>query len=160
RPGGMVNALALAGEQVYVGGAFAGAGPPLAKIARLARIKPDGALDTGWAPAPDDAVLALTTVGSTVYAGGWFSTIGGQPATAMAAISATTGAVAAFNPADSAVLALTASGSTVYAAGNFGTFLGQTRRGLAAFDATTGALSGWNPNVVGTPSALQASAAT
>jgi hypothetical protein len=58
--------------------------------------------------------------GNTVYAGGFFRTIGGQARTAIAAINATTGEVGDWNPGrDGIVWSLKPDGSTLYAGGLF-----------------------------------------
>ena len=70
---------------------------------------------------------ALAVSGSTVYAGGTFSSIGGQSRNRIAALDASTGDATAWDPnASNAVFALAVSGSTVYAGGDFTTIGGQT----------------------------------
>ena len=91
--------------------------------------------------------------GRAVYAGGTFTSIGGQPRTAIAALDVASGAVTAFDPNPTGdfpwVVALAVSGSTVYAAGEFTGIGGQPRTQIAALDATSGAATVWNPNVNG-----------
>ena len=108
--------------------------------------RPTAPLDATWNPAPDGAVDELVRSGSTVYARGSFTTIGGVARQRLAALDATTGAATAWNPApDDAVTALAATGSTIYVAGAFGTIAGEARQGLAALDATTGAATRRGP---------------
>ena len=58
--------------------------------------------------------------GNTVYVGGIFTSIGGQPRNRIAAIDATTGLATAWNPnADSWEQSLAVSGGIVYAGGAF-----------------------------------------
>ncbi|MFH1148976.1 MAG: IPT/TIG domain-containing protein, partial [Actinomycetota bacterium] len=93
--------------------------------------------------------LAVSGNGSTVYAGGVFTSIGGQARNRIAALDASTGAATAWNPnANGPVIALAVSGdsSTVYAAGWFQTIGGQARNTIAALDASTGAATAWNAN--------------
>jgi len=83
--------------------------------------------------------------GSTVYAVGFFQSIGGQSRNYIAALDASTGAATAWDPnAGYAVYALAVDGSTVYATGDFITIGGQPRAGLAALDAATGAPTAWD----------------
>ena len=66
-------------------------------------------------------MYALALAGSTVYAGGEFGTIGGQPRRSLAALDAQTGAVSSWDAAlDGSVYALAVKGSTLYA----GTYAG------------------------------------
>jgi hypothetical protein len=147
-PAGAVNTLVAGGSRVVVGGDFAGAGPPLAEIRGVARIKPDGSLDTSWnpAPQPDPAVQTLALAGSTLYIGGKFTRIGGFDRNHLAAVNATTGAVTGWNP-DAEWIAndIAVAGSVVYLGGEFDAMGGQPRSHLAAVNATTGALTAWNP---------------
>ncbi|MBI2618691.1 MAG: fibronectin type III domain-containing protein, partial [Ignavibacteriales bacterium] len=88
--------------------------------------------------------------GSTVYAGGLFTSIGGQTRNRIAALDASTGLATSWNPnANSNVYALAVSGSTVYAGGAFTSVGGQTRNYIAALDASTGGATSWDPNANG-----------
>ena len=91
---------------------------------------------TAWNPNPNGAVHALAVSGSTVYAGGGFTSIGGQRRHGLAALDTQTGTATPWNPnADNDVNALAVSGSTVYAGGYFTSIGGQVRPNLAALDA-------------------------
>jgi hypothetical protein len=100
-------------------------------------------------------VLGLSVNGSTVYAGGTFTNIGGQARNRIAAIDASTGSATAWNPdaggagGGGNVRALLVNGSTVYAGGLFYSIGGQTRECLAALDAATGSATSWNPTAGG-----------
>jgi len=133
----------------YIGGKFTRVGG-IARN-RIARILPNGLVDRHWDPDADGGaqtgVLALAVSGSTVYVGGEFGSIGGQPRNKIAALDAVTGQATAWDPnANATVEALAVSGSTVYAAGWFTGIGGQPRNNLAALDAVTGAATAWNPN--------------
>ncbi len=130
----------------YIGGSFtAVAGVPRAN---LAHIRADMTLDA-WNPGANDAVNSLLVAnGSTVYACGVFTSIGGQSRNYIAALDAGTGQVHVgphWPGADGAVYAIAVSGSTVYAGGGFASIGGQSRSDIAALDASTGLATPWNP---------------
>jgi hypothetical protein len=169
-PGGRVQSIAFGGGHAYVGGAFAGAGAPLASVAGLARLSASGAFDTSWNPAPQSAagtpparISALAVQAGTLYAAGRFVSLGGQTRQGLAAIDATSGAVTAWNPGavSGRLLTLAPAGGVLYLGGGTITVDGQTRNGLAAFDTATGELLPWNPDVSdGEVRALAVSGAT
>jgi len=83
--------------------------------------------------------------GGMVYAGGYFTSIGGQPRNRLAAIDST-GTATAWNPGvGGTVEALAVDGGTVYAGGNFTQVGGQPRNRIAAIDAA-GSVTSWDPN--------------
>jgi hypothetical protein len=149
-----VDTVAVSGSVAYIGGDFAGAGSPIAEIAGVAKITPDGRLDTAFnAHAEGTAIVnALAVSGSTLYVGGQLFTIGGQERLSLAAVETGSGAVTPWNPAPNlTVEALAVSGSTVYVAGTFTSVEtnlkpgGTPRKGLAAIEASTGKATSWNP---------------
>ncbi len=184
-----VDDIALSGTTLYVGGAFTtiGAGAPARE--RLAAVctanNCEGAVEaahaTAWAPNANSTVKTIKISGSTVYAGGAFTTIGvgATVRNRIAAICATNnceGAVeaahaTAWNPnANNEVNAIQLSGSTVYAGGKF-TKIGvgePTRNRIAAICATNnceGAVeaahaTAWNPNANAEVSTLTVSGST
>ena len=143
-----VYALAVSGSTVYAGGVFTSIGGQTRN--RIAAI--DTA--TGTADKLESEcnrffpnVYALAVSGSTVYAGGGFTSIGGQTRNRIAAIDTATGTATSWNPnASGSVNALAVSGSTVYVCGGFTSIGGQTRNHIAALDASTGNATSWNPN--------------
>ena len=144
--GGVVHALAVAGDALYLGGSFATVNGSLAALKRdrrnLAAVSSDTGLDRGWDPDADAVVRALAVAGGTVFAGGDFATVNRSAARGrLAALDAQTGAARPWAPtADGPVRALALYGSTVFAGGDFANVNGGVARsGLAAFDATSGA---------------------
>jgi hypothetical protein len=94
-----------------------------------------------------------------VFAGGTFTTIGGQPRHRLAAVDAQ-GAALSWNPAPNGnVDALAVSGSVIYAGGEFTGLYASTRKYLAALDRN-GVLKAWNPNADGPVLTLALSGAT
>lgn len=97
--------IADSGDRLYVGGSFSRIGGR--DINRLAAVsQSSGAVDTGFAPRPSNTVraLALTDDGGRLYAGGSFTTIGGQARVGAAELSPATGAVTAFKPTEGGVV--------------------------------------------------------
>ncbi len=166
KPNGTIRAIVRIGNTVYIGGLFNRIGGQ-SRIGLAAIDAATGTL-TSWnpdahgsLPGTDGSVYALAVSGSTVYAGGDFTTIGGQTRRRIAALDASTGNATSWNPgANNYVFALAVSGSTVYAGGDFGSISGQSRRYIAAIDATTGTLTTWNPNADGIVHALAVSGST
>ncbi|MGZ4323176.1 MAG: outer membrane protein assembly factor BamB family protein [Solirubrobacteraceae bacterium] len=147
---GYVETLAVSGSTVYAGGYFTRVnGAPRHYVAALnAR---SGRL-TAWNPSAAGKlsgftrVSALAVSGSTVYAGGLFTSIGGHARPYLAALDARTGNATAWNPgANGGVSALAISGSTVYAGGLFTSIGGHARRYLAALGVRSGRASAWSP---------------
>lgn len=148
---GAVLCMAFSGTTLYVGGEFSTAGGQ--SRSRIAAIdcdplSPNYGDALSWNPsATGGYVYALAISGTTVYAGGGFTMIGGPPRNFIAALDATTGAATSWEPnAGSVVWSLAVSGSTIYAGGAFSTIGGETRNRIAALDATSGLATSWDPN--------------
>jgi hypothetical protein len=154
---GGVHALAVSGSTVYIAGFFSQiGGQPRNSIAAL---DATSGLLTNWNPNANDGrgypneVYALAVSGTTIYAGGDFRAIGGQPRNNIAALDATSGLATAWNPSalnassdyPSRVNALMLVGLRLYVGGSLGTIGGQPRSGLAALDTATGAATAWAP---------------
>ena len=142
----------MSSSSVYAGGAFTSVGGQ--PRSRLAALDTTTGTVTGWNPDVGSplqrSVSALAASGSTIYVGGSFLAMGGQPRTNLASVDAATGAQTDWNPrADATVQALSASRQTVYTGGEFSTIGGQRGRALAALDATTGTATNWNPDPKG-----------
>ncbi|MFY7998840.1 MAG: hypothetical protein ACOVSW_09605, partial [Candidatus Kapaibacteriota bacterium] len=161
-------AIVVSGGVIYVGGDFtqatdapANGGATVTRNRVAAISEATGAL-LAWNPNANNSVIALAVSGTTVYAGGGFTTIGGQARSNIAALDAATGLATAWNPNASGggVVALAVSGTTVYAGGLFTTIGGQARNRIAALDAGTGLATAWNPNANSTVFALAVSGTT
>ncbi len=115
--GGVVNALAVSGSDLFVAGNFTTAGvTPANNIAKW-----NG---TAWSALGSGmgggfpVVNSLTVSGSDVYAGGWFTTAGGIPASKIAKWNGSTWSALA-GGMDDAVNALAFFGTDLYAGGVF-----------------------------------------
>ncbi|MCX7049488.1 MAG: hypothetical protein NTX50_28890, partial [Candidatus Sumerlaeota bacterium] len=157
---GWVNALAVSGTTVYVGGQFTIIGGK--NRDGLAAIEAGTGLVTDWDPADSYAIVySILVSGSTIYVGGYFNWIGGQPRERLAELDATTGLASDWNPCmGDSVLALAISGSRLYAGGDFMSAGGVVRWSLAAMDAATGRPTEWDPGVNGSVNCLTRSGNT
>ena len=167
-----VNAMAVSGTTVYVGGTFTSAcstGSSCGSSAtrqRLAAFGTDGSINSTFYPSittPSSVVNAIATDGSAIYVGGSFLSVCGTSnssctsATARSRLAAFTsaGALKTWNPnANNTVNALAVSGSTVYVGGSFASIGGATRSGLAAIPTGSNSATSWNPGPGNTVKAL------
>jgi hypothetical protein len=154
---GVVDALAASTSTLYVGGAFTSVGGQLRNnVAAVSRV--DGST-TAFNPNADGTVLALalSSDGNLVYAGGaGFTSIGGQPRGALAALDAGSGVATAFDPGATGfsgsanIYVLAVSGSTLYVGGTFVAIGGAPRASIAALvlgGANDGlAVAGFDPS--------------
>jgi hypothetical protein len=142
-----VNAIAAGPTTVYFAGNFNHAGnEPRPGGLAAADASTGQILPWDPAPVPRVSVMTLAASGAIVYAGGSFSTIGGQPRYYVAALDGVTGEATPWDPsANDQVLALAVDGSLVYAGGNFTAIGGQARSRIAALDSGSGLATGWNP---------------
>jgi trimeric autotransporter adhesin len=151
---GAVRALAVDGSTVYVGGNFSGTSSiGGADREHIAALNDSTGAATSWDPNANAFVDTLAVDGSTIYAGGGFTSIGGQTRHRIAALDANTDTnnATSWDPdAQGFVTELAVDGSTVYVAGAFNgpnSIGGADRNRLAALDTGTGSATGWDPNV-------------
>jgi hypothetical protein len=147
---GAVKAITELDGVVYLAGSFTSVSDSTGQTvhrSNLAAIDLSTGHVTSWDPHTDGAVLAITTNGTgTVYAGGPFTTVAGQPRDGLAAIS-TTGALLPWEGQVSGgdVHALRYAPGRLYVGGGYSWIDGVHRPNLAAVDPTTGELLPWNP---------------
>lgn len=143
---GVVRATAIAGDTVVVGGTFTAAiSPTGVSVNRLnlaAFSLSTGALLPDWRADTDNTVSALGTDGSSVWAGGSFTTVGGTARSRLVKLDAATGAVdPGFSPrVNSGVKAVEVAGADLFIGGAFGSVNGTPRKRLAKLHAGTGTL--------------------
>ena len=145
---GVVSAVAVSGNTLYIGGSFSQVGPASGGGAPINASS--GSLLSGFPPVNGYVNAAISDGSGGWFIGGHFSQVGGLPRAGLAHILSDQ-TVSPWNPGISApgggqVLALALSGSTVYAAGFFTQAGGQPRNYLAAINATTGMATAWNPS--------------
>ncbi|HET7225413.1 MAG TPA: FlgD immunoglobulin-like domain containing protein [Candidatus Eisenbacteria bacterium] len=146
---------------IYVGGDFTAIGG----VGRnaLAALNGSGAA-TAWNPGITNgggrlvspSVFALALSGTTMYVGGSFDFINGQPRFDAGALDTGTGAVSAWNPDPAGrVNAIGLGMFSEYLGGEFASLGGVVRHNVAALDLVTGEANGWDPNSDGEVDALQ-----
>ena len=167
---GRVNAIAVSGDTVYLGGQFTSMRPPGAALGtgevprnHVAAVS----LSTGallpWDPNANGTVRALKVAGSFVYLGGAFTQVGGAGHARLAKVSATgAGAVVSTWTASASgeVFSLASSGGTIYVGGGFATVDGSARANLAAVAGADGSELPWNPGTDGQVRAVKFVSAT
>jgi uncharacterized repeat protein (TIGR01451 family) len=145
---GTVNALALAGDRLFVGGEFARVdGEPRGRLARIDA--DDGVLDPDWSPMANNLVHALQTDGNSVWAAGLFTAVDGSNRRMVARIDADDASLPAFNANfnGSVAFALLLDGNELYIGGAGKVKSTGNQRGLMKVTATSGAAINWNPSI-------------
>jgi hypothetical protein len=150
-----VYALAVDGSTVYAGGPFNTIGGDARNYIAALDANTNTNNATARDPNANGTVLALAVSGSTVYAGGDFngpSSIGGANRNYLAALDATTGSAASWNPgANNEVDALVASPGVVYAGGMFNAIETGSGAHFAMFVEAPASVT--LPSISGTPAA-------
>ncbi|HET9252354.1 MAG TPA: FlgD immunoglobulin-like domain containing protein [Candidatus Eisenbacteria bacterium] len=150
---GIIIPFSLNPPTIVIGGQFTVAGGQPRN--NLAALNGSTGLATSWNPNANASVHSLIVLPTTsgginrVYAGGAFSTIGGQSRNRLAILDGT-GAATTWNPSpNGAVYAMALSGNTLIAGGAF-TSIGITPRShIAAIDLNSGAATAWAPEASG-----------
>jgi uncharacterized delta-60 repeat protein len=164
---GIIRAVVVQPDgKILIGGDFTSLSPNGgAAVTRnfLARLNPDGTLDTAFNPNASGEVAAIAVqADGKILAGGSFTSIGGQTRNFLARLDATTGAADSFNPnpnSDVAAIAVQADGR-ILVGGDFNqgngtpTIGGATRNDIARLDPTTGLADSFDPNAGSTVYAI------
>lgn len=143
---GVVRALSISGNYLYVGGDFTN----LNMVARnrIARVDLTTGNVDGWNPNANGSVYTILPYGGVVYVGGTFTSIGGQVRNRLAAIDASTGVPTSWNPnVQNGVvmtMSLYVSNNTLYIGGTFTSIAGVGRNRIAGVSILTGAVT-WYP---------------
>jgi hypothetical protein len=149
---GPVHALALTNDAVFAGGSFQNVGATPTARSRLAAFSlasAGAATLLGWSPLADAAVRALAINGTSVYAGGDFTQLGGQPRNHIGAVGLASGTATAWDPnITGTVYALAVTDDAVYVGGDFSAVGGTTvRTNFAALSTDIPAtVSSWTSN--------------
>jgi len=158
-PGPIVHTIALQADgKILIGGLFTTFSPNGgAAVTRnsIARLNPDGTLDTAFNPNANDFVASIVVqADGKILAGGHFNganSIGGQLRNHFARLDATTGLADSFDPnANNAVRAIAVQADGKILAGGFffgaNSIGGQARNYIARLDPTTGLADSFDPN--------------
>jgi hypothetical protein len=141
---GGVLALAVVGNEVFVGGWFTSAGGVSAN--RVARFNTQtntwSSLGTGSSNGVDSAVWALAVVGNEVFVGGWFTSAGGVSANRVARFNTQTNTwstlgTGSSNGVNGEVRELAVVGNEVVVGGFFTSAGGVSANGVARFNTLT-----------------------
>jgi hypothetical protein len=107
---------------------------------------------TSWRPVvAGSTVHTLALIGTTLYVGGDFSSLGGVPRSNLGSIDVAMIPSVDITPWDPQpsrpvrTLLASADETTLYVGGDFGSAAGVGRSRVAAFDMATGAITPWNP---------------
>lgn len=158
-PGAEFITLAVAGSTLYAG-CGVDAGLPALPQPLGAIDLPSGSI-LPWDPGGDGSIHALAAADSVVFAGGYFSTMGGGSHPYLVALDRATGISRDPCPAASGtVKTLAWSGPTLLVGGTFTALDGQTRQQIGAFDASSGVVNGWDPAADGEVTTLTVSGST
>ncbi len=156
---GLVDALVLAEETLYVVGVFDQGGTAAAPVERHDAMAVDattGAVQ-GWDASPNaglgfDETLGLAVDSGHVFLGGRFTTVAAVHRNALAEVDLDSGEALAWNPdVDGEVEAVAVYGGRVYAGGRFTHVNGpfEERVDIASFEESSGLDESWNPHVTG-----------
>ncbi|GEM_PF-1914181 len=145
-----IETLAVTSGSVFCGGVFWNVGGQARNsIAKLN--KTDGTADANWQAntGSGETVYSLAVNGSYIFAGGNFSSIGGESVSKIAKIDTTTGSVDTnWVQADNYVYSLAVINSDLYVGGTFSQIAGVGRTYLAKLNPNTGAADeNWSPNL-------------
>jgi hypothetical protein len=151
-----VNAIAIAGNNVFVGGLFTRVRPPGKPVGQgeavrtyLAAFSRTSGNAGSFAPKLNGPVWSIATSldKKWIVVGGDFTTVNGQPRNRLAMFNVATGALSSFAPSvNSRVKAVAIYGNSVFFGGSFGRVSGVARNRLAAVALNSGSVLPWNPD--------------
>jgi hypothetical protein len=146
---GAAYAVAIAGGNVYAAGSFTNAvdGTTFVPRSNLMAVDPTGATLLPFAPSTNATVRAMAVDGGSIYIGGDFTTVNGQPRSHLAKLDLDGNLDPNFKvsvPKTVRDLAVDPSTHHIYLVGDFGK-IGTTVRKYAAAVDSSGGLTGFNP---------------
>ncbi len=153
RPNGQVLAALPDGAGGwYIAGTFTSIGNVTRN--RLARINSNGTLNS-WNPNVNNTVRCMVLNGPTLYIGGDFTTVNGQPRSRLAGVSTATGAPTSLNLiVNNTVNCMALQSSVLYFGGSFTLIGAATYNRIASVNLSTLSLLPFNPNADNTVIAM------
>lgn len=157
---GLVRSLHINGNYLYVGGDFTtiydqgiSTTLPRNRIAQIT-LGTNGNI-TGWNPDANGSVTSLVSKGIYLYAGGAFTTIGGNSRPRLSALKISDGTSSTWTPSpNDTVKSLVVGGDSLYVGGDFTTISSSTRNRIASFNLISNTLTSFDPNANGEINAL------
>jgi hypothetical protein len=152
-----VNALAVAGPNLYIGGDFSTANG--GSFPRLTPVDTTTGLTNTWSPtpSPNQPVSLLAVNADTLFAVGQFTLISGITLNSFASYSLADNSLLPIDatlPSFSTVTALAATETALYMGGQFSSIGGEDRQNLACLMPSTAEAYDWNPSPDVPPSVI------
>jgi trimeric autotransporter adhesin len=149
---GTVNATALVGDTLYIGGSFSAVAPATGSGVPVDETTAQG--EDGF-PVVNGTINAVVPDGSGGwYVGGQFTQVGTSPRTNLAHIRNDLTLDSWAPSVNNVIRSLLLTGGTLIVGGDFTSAGGQGRNEIAGIDVTTGLATAWNPNANGSVRAL------
>ena len=149
-----VGAMEVQGDRLYFGGQFNGVGGQSRHSLAAFDLRTGVLLDWNppWKSDPNHVpiIYALRVDGRSIYVGGQFDHLGGQPRKYVAELDARTGEATDWNPdPNNDIFTIGVSEDRVLIGGWMKSVAMVPRHHIAAFDLSTGRVKDWNPNLDG-----------
>lgn len=149
---GTVMTIAPVGTTVYFGGFFSQVGSEARSL--IAAVDSVTGLPLAWNPVGSGNAFAMVDAivpdGDTIYVGGYFTGMGGQARTGLAAVDRVTGQATAWDPrCDGLCPGLALGPGVIYVGGAFNRIGGKARWHIAALDLVTANALDWDPEAGG-----------
>jgi len=153
RTDNFVQALALDGHTLYVGGQFVTVNGIFHWLLAAVDTQTGEVATSDFGISLDyGEVHTLAVAGKKLYVGGYFRAIGGMQLSGLAAYDLNTRTLSSSQPSIIGIIeALAQTCDTLYVGGYFTVAAGQPRTSLAAFDLGSGAITPWHPILTRNP---------
>ena len=145
-----VSSLLVRGDQLYVGGYFAGVGTPPGYAVKILDV--NTAEVSTWSVPLDGPAYGIFPIGDRVYLGGVFGHADGSHRVGIAAVDGSSAALLPWAPELTGaggpnISTMLASGEKLYMGGVFAAVNGIARSSAVTLDAASGTVLPWDPGV-------------